>query len=421
MQESNRFTEEILGLLTGDDAIACDKPGLNISTADSAVYVLCDARFSEARIYRAVPIAKRETKGGLYLHSNPEDPTFSETFTKVLNETVSPETVRREKEHVREMAADLKTPEGRRRFGREFLSEIADLDIRKMAGNAGALFYSRQRENLQKHITENSPIFVGLPIGFRSLEIRSESGDIEIYLGPGEGRAKTLSYLNVRTIHGDIAVTGIKADDSRAPRIQDMTLETTKADCLVSDLFAHYIASRTLSGDCELNDIQCDDLAVSALRSGDVDLKRVKGKKLSIIKKSGDVTLEAVAVKALSAELDRGDMSAVRVSADRMRVTATRGDIDLTIEGDTKAVIKNGRGDIKIDLENGYKGFTAKIDGRMHGGAALETKVAYGRYIKTFTGDCKIACNEKKTSFEITGGDELTITGSIPRREENGT
>ncbi len=424
MQENDRFTEEIFRALNGDEAIVCDKPGLSISTSDSGVYVLCDARFTQARIYRAVPIAKRETKGGLYLHSNPEDPTFSETFTKVLNETVSPETMRREKEHVREMASDLKTPEGRRRFGREFINEIADLDIRKMAGNAGALFYSRQRENLQKHITENSPIFVGLPIGFRRLEIRSESGDIEIYLSPGAGKTKTLSYLDVRTIHGDIEVSGAAAGPGSATRVQDMTLVTTKADIRVCNIFSHYIAARTLSGDCDLSDIVCDDLAVSALRSGDANLERIKGKKLSIVKKSGDVRLNEMVVKALAAELDRGDLKARKVTADRMKITSTGGDIDLGIESDTKAVIQSGRGDIAIDLENGYKGFTAKIEGRMRGGSPLETEVAYGRYRKRFTGDQKIACNEKKSTLEITGGDKLTITGTIPaarRAEHEGT
>lgn len=424
MQENDRFTEEIFRELNGDEAVVCDKPGLSISTSDSGVYVLCDARFSKARIYRAVPIAKRETKGGLYLHSNPEDPAFSETLSKAFNEAVSPKTLKQEKEHMRRMAADLKTSEGRRRFFGDFLTEIADLDIRKMAGNTGALFYSRQRENLKKHIAENAPIFVGLPIGFRSLEIRSESGDIEIYLGPGAGKAKTLSYLDVRTIHGDIEVGGLLSEAGSVARVQDITLVTTKADIRVSNVFSHYIAARTLSGDCDLSDITCDDLAVSALRSGDANLERIKGKKLSIVKKSGDVRLTEAVVKALAAETDRGVFSARKVTADRMKITSTGGDIDLAIEGDTKAVIQSGRGDIAIDLENGYKGFTAKIEGRMRGGSPLETEVAYGRYRKRFTGDQKIACNEKKSTLEITGGDKLTITGAIPaarRAEHEGT
>ena len=414
MQENDRFTEEILRALKSEEAIACDKPGLSISTSDSSVYVFCDARFSQARCFRAVPIAKRETKGGLYLHSNPEDPTFSETLSKALNEAVSPETIKQEKEHMRRMADDLKTSEGRRRFFGDFLTEIADLDVRKMVGNTGALFYSRQRENLKKHITENAPIFVGLPIGFRSLEIRSESGDIEIYISPGEGRTKTLSYMDVHTIHGNIDVIGLSDPDGRCPRIQDMTLVTTKADIRVSKLFSHYIATRTLSGDCGLTDITCDDFAVSALRSGDAKLERVKGKKLSIIKKSGDVCLNEATFKALAAEIDRSDLTARKVAADRIKVSATDGDIDLAIDGDTKAVITSGRGDIKIDLENGYKGFTAKFEGRMRGGEPLTTEVAYGRYRKRFTGDQKIACNDKKSTLEITGGDKVTITGTIP-------
>lgn len=424
MRENDRFTEEILGLLAGSEAIACDRPSLNISTADASVFVLCDARFSEARIYRSVPISKRETKSGFYLHSDPEDPTFSETVTKVMNETLRPETVRQEREHMRQMAEDLKTSEGRRRFGREFLNEIADRDIRKMVGNAGALFYSKRRENLQQHLRDNAPVFVGLPIGYRSLEIRSDSGDVEIYTSAGTVREKSIRYVNIRTIRGTITWTGIPGADGALPRVQDMTLATTKADLRVSGVFAHYLAARTLSGDCSLNDIRCDDLAVSALRSGDVSLKQVSGKKLGMIQKSGDAVLEDVSVKAWSADMDRADLAADRVQADRMKITSTRGDIDLKILGDTKAVIQSGRGDIKIDLENAYKGFTAKIEGRMHGGEPLETQVAYGRYRKRFTGDQKIACNEKKSAFEITGGDALTITGTIPaarRNEHEGT
>ena len=414
MQENDRFTEEILRALDGDEAIVCDKPGLSISTSDSGVYVFCDARFSQARIFRAVPIAKRETKGCLYLHSNPEDPTFSETLSKAFSEAVSPETLEREKAHMRRMATDLKTSEGRRRFFGDFLTEIADLDIRKMAGNTGALFYSRQRENLKKHITENAPIFIGLPIGFRSLEIRSESGDIELYVGSGTGRVKTLSYLDVHTIHGDIDLCGLASEDGKQPRVQDMTLVTTKADIRVSNVFAHYIAARTLSGDCDLTDITLDELMVSALRSGDAKLERVKGKKLSILKKSGDVQMIETTAKTLAAELDRSDLTARKVSADRIKVRTTDGDIELAIEGDTKAAIQSGRGDIAVDLENGYKGFTAKFEGRMRGGEPLETEVAYGRYRKRFRGDQKIACNDKKSTLEITGGDKLTITGSIP-------
>ena len=424
MQESNRFTEEILERINGAEAIACDRPGLNISTSDSPVYVLCDARFSEARIFRSIPIATRETKSGLYLHSNPEDPTFSETFSKVMNETLSPETIRQEKERVRQMAADLKTSEGRRRIGRGFLNEIADRDFRKMVGNAGALFYSQQRENLQKHIRDNAPIFVGLPIGFRSLEIRSESGDVEIYTGPGAGREKSIRYVSIRTIRGDITWYGEKRADEALPRIQDITLTTTKADIRISDVYAYYLAVRTLSGDCALDNISCDDLAVSVLRTGDATMKQILGKKLSLIKKSGDAVLEDVAVKTLSADLDRADLRAKRIRAERMKFTSSRGDIDVSVDGNTKAVFQSGRGDITIDLENGYKGFTAKLEGRMHGGEALETEVAYGRYKKRFRGDQKIACNEKKSSFEITGGDVIRITGSIPaarRKPDEGT
>jgi len=419
MQAEERFTDAILTCLFGDTAIVCQKAGLSISTSDSDVYVLCDPRFSTARIYRSVPIAIRETKGGMYLHSDPKDPTFSETVSKVFNETVRPETLRREKKHLRAMAADLKTPEGRKRFGREFLNEIADLDVRKMVGNTGALFYSRQRENLQKHSEENAPIFVGLPVGSRGLEIFSESGDIEIYLTAGRGREKTLSYLTARTVTGDVSVIGTRSAEDTPARVQDVTLATTKADIRVADIFAHYLSARTLSGDCELRGLACDDLSLTALRSGDALLEHVNGKRINIVKKSGDARLSEIKVKALTADIDHADLAGSGVGAERIRLNASDGDIDLSIVGDTKAVIQSGRGDIRIDLDNAYKGFTAKIEERMHGGEALTTEVAYGRYRRTFTGDQKIACNEKKSSFEIRGGDRLTLTGSIPttRRE----
>ncbi len=189
-----------------------------------------------------------------------------------------------------------------------------------------------------------------------TIEIIERAGRVEVRARYKEGErrlnasadytvtAPAGALVTVRSVSGDIRVTGIKGE---------LDVETVSGDVTL-DAVGELGRAKTVSGDIDVSGAQVDGTLEASSVSGNVIARSVKARRIELGTVSGDVeltdpTCDAVTAKALSGEIS---FTGTLAKGGRYAFKSHSGDVRLVLAGDVGFEIEASTfsGTIKSDL-----------------------------------------------------------------------